>query len=354
MPRPPTSSRGCPPRSTSSCAPSRHAARGPPVDASAALALVRQTRGTLDPVVLGRRSATVVGTRPVAAVSGPPASSAAEHASSEHASAAGTAVLAAVPAARALETGLSSPDSTPTTTLTGIGPSATSHLVTTSPHGDGVQHTLALSHHDLAVAGPHGEDDDEPAPPRRRRAAWWWSFAIVVLIVGAATGASWWFLSGPGAYTTVPSGLVGAAQAEAETALEAVDLRSTVGEAYDDSFAAGTVISTDPEASGKVRKDGAVHLQVSLGIKMLNVPTGLVGADAEAATEALESATFEVGEQLQDHSDSVPAGAVLAVSVPEGSSQPHSTVVQLTVSQGPAPVTVPRSWASRRTRRWPR
>ncbi|MFD6091969.1 Stk1 family PASTA domain-containing Ser/Thr kinase [Oerskovia sp. NPDC060338] len=320
------------------------AARTPddrPVDAAAALTLVRQTRAALDPAVFGRRS--------VPASSGPTSSNA------KGPDSGATAVLAGVAAAGASTAGASrtagdpqtgrpgspsaaQPDSTPTTVLTGIGPASTAHLVTTSAQGQGVQHTLAMSRGDLAA---DGHDDGVPSPRRRRRRAGWWWFLVVLLLAGAAVGASWWFLSGPGAYTAVPGNLVGATQAEAETTLRAVDLRSTVKEAYDDSFPAGTVISTDPPAGGKVRKDGAVNLLVSLGVKMLDVPTGLVGTSAEAATAALEDAGFEVGDPVGDYSDNMPAGDVLAVSVPEGSSQPHSTVVQLTVSQGPAPVTIP-------------
>ncbi|MGW6007147.1 Stk1 family PASTA domain-containing Ser/Thr kinase [Oerskovia enterophila] len=323
------------------------AARTPddrPVDAGAALTLVRQTRAALDPAVLDRRSV-------------PSSSGAAGAAGTDRKGpdSGATAVLAGVAAAGAATAGASrtavdgqagatgspssaQPDSTPTTVLTGIGPTSTAHLVTTSAQGQGVQHTLAMSRGDLAVDGP---DDGAPSSRRRRRRAGWWWFLVVLLLAGAAVGASWWFLSGPGAYTAVPGNLVGATQAEAETTLRAVDLRSTVKEAYDDSFPAGTVISTDPPAGGKVRKDGAVNLLVSLGVKMLDVPTGLVGTTADSATAALEAAGFEVGDPVQEHSDNMPAGDVLAVSVPEGSSQPHSTVVQLTVSQGPAPVTVP-------------
>ncbi|MEV7961245.1 Stk1 family PASTA domain-containing Ser/Thr kinase [Oerskovia paurometabola] len=291
------------------------AARSPqdrPVDASAALALVRQTRQVLDPAVLEQRSST---------------------AAPSTASAAG-----ANPAPSA-----GSPD----TAVLGV---ATAALVGARPVvvDAGAQHTLALDRDALAAHGAvhgSGPDDgagDDPLPgPRRRRRGWWWGLAIVLLLVGAVTGASWWFLSGPGAYTVVPGGLVGAPQAGAQQTLVAVDLRNEVTEAYDDTFAAGTVISTDPEAGKKVRKDGTVHLLVSLGVKMIEIPSGLVGKPLDEATEALKDAGFTVGDPVDAYSDTVPAGIVTGVSEPEGSSVAHSTVPVLTVSQGPAPVTVP-------------
>ncbi|TGJ97182.1 serine/threonine protein kinase, partial [Actinotalea fermentans ATCC 43279 = JCM 9966 = DSM 3133] len=217
------------------------------------------------------------------------------------------------------------------------------------PTGDaGTQHTLALDRTTVAahagtpdLPSEHGPEVEVLRRAGRRRRAWWWSLAIVVLLAGALTGASWWFLSGPGAYTIVPGGLVGAPQAGAEQTLAAVDLRSDVTEAYDDTFTAGTVISTDPGAGEKVRKDGEVHLLVSLGVKMIEIPAGLVGKPAEEATEALKDAGFTVGDPVEAYSDTVPAGTVVSVSEPEGTSVPHSTVPVLTVSQGPAPVTIP-------------
>ncbi|MFF2622319.1 Stk1 family PASTA domain-containing Ser/Thr kinase [Oerskovia jenensis] len=288
------------------------AARAPedrPVDASAALALVRQTRQALDPAVLDRRSSTTS-----RALSGT-----APGAGSPDTAVLGVATAAAVVGARA--------DGTATD----------------------AQHTLALDRTALAAHGvapgtsPGSGAGDDPLPPsgRRRRRGWWWGLAIVVLLAGALTGASWWFLSGPGAYTVVPGGLVGAPRAGAEQTLVAVNLRSKATEAYDDTFAAGTVISTEPEAGKKVRKDGEVHLLVSLGVKMIEIPTGLVGAPVEQATEALKDAGFTVGDPVDAYSDAVPAGTVMGVSEPEGSSVAHSTVPVLTVSQGPAPVTVP-------------
>ncbi|MHA7133192.1 Stk1 family PASTA domain-containing Ser/Thr kinase [Oerskovia turbata] len=286
------------------------AARSPqdrPVDASAALALVRHTREALDPAALDHRSAP-----PVTAPATTPSAVSSD-----------TAVLGAPVAG-------------------GTGALATtSGPVGTAPASLDQAATVALDRAALAEhAGDAGGFDETPLPRRRRR-GWWWALAIVVLLAGLVTGASWWFLSGPGAYTIVPGGLVGAPQAGAEQTLDAVGLRSDVTKAFDDTFAAGTVISTDPGHGERVRKDGEVGLVVSLGVKMLEIPSGLTGMTAEEATAALTGAGFAVGDQVLAHSDDVPAGIVMGVSEPEGTSVPHSTVPVLTVSQGPAPVTIP-------------
>lgn len=299
------------------------AARAPedrPVDASAALALVRQTRQTIGPDALEGRSTALAGGAPRAA---------------EAALSPDTAPLGAVAPTRPL-------DVPPGAVLVASTPSPATPGQVRRP-ADGEQPTVVIDRTALAVqeVGPYDDESGSLAVPRRRRHGWWWGLAIVVLLFGALTGASWWFLSGPGAYTPVPGGLVGAPQADAEQTLQAVDLRSTAETTYDDSFAAGTVISTDPGAGERVRKDGEVHLLVSLGVKMIEVPTGLVGARVDDATKALEEAGFTVGDPVEKFSDTVPAGLVIEVSTPEGTSVAHSTVPVLTVSKGPAPVTVP-------------
>jgi serine/threonine-protein kinase len=328
------------------------AARSPedrPVDASAALALVRQTRQALDPAALEGRSSRATGTAAASGAEPTPSAGSPDTAVLGVATAALAGALARPGDTPSGTTGTpvpsTAPDSTPTTALPGLW--ATRDGSAPQP-GDraGTQHTLALDRTAVAAHGdaPGSEDGREDEVLRRagrRRRAWWWGLAIVVLLAGALTGASWWFLSGPGAYTIVPGGLVGAPQAGAEQTLAAVDLRSDVTEAYDDTFAAGTVISTDPGAGEKVRKDGEVHLLVSLGVKMIEIPAGLVGKPAEEATEALKDAGFTVGDPVEAYSDTVPAGTVVSVSVAEGTSVPHSTVPVLTVSQGPAPVTIP-------------
>jgi eukaryotic-like serine/threonine-protein kinase len=299
------------------CALAARAPQDRPIDASAALTLVRHTREALDLAVLDARPTTSVVSAPSAGSSDTVALGAPTGARPD-----APVVAGAAPAGHAVATTLAAPDQTATVAFDRAA------LVAEPGEQDG------------AAGGGYGAPAEAPLPRRRRRGGWW-ALAVFVLLAGLVTGASWWFLSGPGAYTSVPGGLVGAPQAGAEQTLDAVGLRSDVTQEYDDTFAAGTVISTAPGPGERVRKDGEVTLVVSLGVKMLEVPSGLTGATAEDATTALKDAGFTVGEAVMAHSDDVPAGVVIGVSEPEGSSVPHSTVPVLTVSQGPAPVTIP-------------
>ncbi len=170
---------------------------------------------------------------------------------------------------------------------------------------------------------------------------------VLLVLAAGGGGAAWWFTSGPGAFTTVPDGLTGVSRAEAEGVLDDAGLGTTVDERYDDTVPAGAVVSTDPPPGDAVRKDGSVQLVVSRGVRMLTVPTGLVGATQDEATAAIQGADLTLGEPVPEHHDEVPAGQVMAVTDPdgnaivEGSTVRHDLPVVLTVSAGPAPVVVP-------------
>jgi len=177
-----------------------------------------------------------------------------------------------------------------------------------------------------------------PRPPRRLRAVAW---ALVLLLAGGGLGTWWWFADGPGAWTSVPTGVAGVAADEARAVLEDAGLATTTSRAFDDDVPAGSVVTTVPAPGDRVRHDGSVELVVSRGVQMLTVPEDLVGKDQDDASAALRDAGFTVGDPARSYDDEAPRGEVLDVSVDEGSRQRHDTVVTLTVSDGPAPVQVP-------------
>lgn len=190
-----------------------------------------------------------------------------------------------------------------------------------------------------------------PGPPSGRRRgparAVAWTLVVLLVLAAGGGGAAWWFTSGPGAYTTVPAGLTGVPRAEAVSDLDAAGLEPAVEERYDDAVPAGTVVSSEPASGDDVRKDGTVHLVVSKGVRMLTVPADLVGSTQVEASSALEAADLTVAEPQTTADDKVPAGQVMAVTDDDGATLeagaeiPHDTPVVLTVSSGPAPVVVP-------------
>lgn len=179
------------------------------------------------------------------------------------------------------------------------------------------------------------------AGPRRRRRRALWIVVLVLLLAAAGGGTYWWFNAGPGAYTVVPTGLTGVPVADAEATLALAALSADPVEAFSDTVPAGDVISADPGEGDRISKDGSVTLTVSQGIEHFTVPTGLTGLPVTESVDALKAAGFTKVSTTSAWNTTIPADAVMSVSVAEGSSLPHNTPIVLDVSKGPEPVTVP-------------
>ncbi|MDN6566772.1 MAG: PASTA domain-containing protein, partial [Actinomyces sp.] len=87
-------------------------------------------------------------------------------------------------------------------------------------------------------------------------------------------------------------------------------------------------------------KDVAVTLLVSKGVDMREVPT-LTGSTQPQAQEALAGAGLALGTLTQEYSETVGEGLVISQSKDPGASVPHDTGVDLVVSKGREPITVP-------------
>ena len=285
------------------------AAREPddrPIDASAALELVRRTRVSLDPETLARRADVSP------SISLPLATDAGDEAPDDDAL---DRVLA----------GSTSRDDAPAN-----GPDATTTRLALVPAGG----TVALP-----IGTGIRPVDDKPTPTRRRRRIIWAS-VVALLLVGAGAGAWWFVTAGPGAYTTVPQ-VAGETQDVATTILTGHGLAADPVQAFDHSVAAGLVVATTPAEGARIRKDGTVTVTVSKGQDLVTVPDKLVGAlqaDAEAAlTAAGLKATYVDGKH---YSDTAQLGAVIEASAKPGDQLERSSEVVLTISDGRAPVTI--------------
>ncbi|WP_062073522.1 Stk1 family PASTA domain-containing Ser/Thr kinase [Demequina sediminicola] len=267
------------------------AADARPQDARAALALVRDLHGSLDDPTLARRAT--------------PPSGAVATTSSD---AAATAVLHEPPSGStvALPIGLEGSDAV---------------LVT----------------YDTQLT----DDDPEAIEPeqQRHRAGWWIGAIAAALLVMGALGIWWYQAVGPGAYTTVPDVTAQTAE-EATRVLTDLGFDVTTEETHDDAIAAGNVVNTDPAAQQRALNGAEVTIFVSLGKLQLTVPdvTGMTSAEAE---ETLTDVGFTVADPVLEHSDTVEADLVIAVSPEADQSVDHDTPVELTVSEGPEPIETP-------------
>jgi eukaryotic-like serine/threonine-protein kinase len=178
--------------------------------------------------------------------------------------------------------------------------------------------------------------DDASDHPRR---VWPVVVSVLLVLALAGGGAFWWFTAGPGATTRVPS-VQALTVTAAQDELKLADLRASVTEAYDETVAAGTVMSANPGPGTEVRKLSSVDLTVSKGPERYAAP-GLVGTSADAAEAALQAQHLLLGERTEQFSDTVEAGTVVAQDPAAGTSLKPGAAVAVTVSKGrqPLPVT---------------
>ncbi len=102
----------------------------------------------------------------------------------------------------------------------------------------------------------------------------------------------------------------------------------------------GYVVRQDPPAGAKLAKNAVVTLVISGGLPRVQIPD-VKGYSAADAQRALQASKLRSKVAAQVYSAAIPAGQVIDVSPPVGSSLRENSVVALTVSKGVQPVTVP-------------
>ncbi|MDQ1295468.1 MAG: eukaryotic-like serine/threonine-protein kinase, partial [Actinomycetota bacterium] len=164
----------------------------------------------------------------------------------------------------------------------------------------------------------------------------------VAVLVGLSlllAGWAWWVAAGPGAYRTTPN-VVGLTQQQATERLSAEGLSTRAESAFSDTAPTGTVLRTNPAADGKVRERGRVTLFVCAGPQTVTVPS-VQGRTVDEVTETLRKAHLVAGENSEQYHDTVPEGSVVSSDPIAGRKVDNGTTVNLVLSQGPRPVTVP-------------
>src|SRR5690625_4357376 len=222
---------------------------------------------------------------------------------------------------------------------TGEDTAATSSLGTSNRFG-----TISLPIG--AVTATHARTDEPEVDSadrnrrgrRRRRVA---TVVTVALLLLGAAGAGWWYLVlGPGSHTPVPD-VAGQEEARAIALVETADLRPVTSTSHHDDVPAGQVIQTDPPAGTELARQTSVTLLGSLGVQMVAVPAVAGMSESEAAQE-LAAAEFSTEARTStEYSADVPEGDVIEVSPEAGSLVEHHSTVELIVSAGREPITVP-------------
>ena len=161
-----------------------------------------------------------------------------------------------------------------------------------------------------------------------------------LLIVAASFGGSWWWTEyGPGSYLTMPT-TTGRNLADVQADLGAIGLASSVEEEFSDDVQSGIVTHSDPDGGSSVHKSTNVQLYVSKGIDMKDVPN-VVGKGQDEASRTLTDAGLALGAVTDAYSEDVPPGQVISQSVAAGTSLAHDSTVDVVLSKGREPRTVP-------------
>ncbi len=191
-----------------------------------------------------------------------------------------------------------------------------------------------------AVVRASGASPVLHADGRRRSLAGRIVALLAVLAVAGSIGGWWWWTEyGPGSYLDMPATSDRSAAA-VESQLQAMGLGVITEEAFSDSVAQGSVISSDPAGGEPVHKDAEVRLVVSKGVDMKTVPD-LSGRTSDQAASDLTAAGLQIGTTSEEYSEDVAQGLVLSQSVETGTSIPHDTAVDVVVSKGREPIEVP-------------
>lgn len=126
----------------------------------------------------------------------------------------------------------------------------------------------------------------------------------------------------------------------AEAALMAANIQiSKRSVVFDTRTPEGAVAGTTPKAGSLLKPGATVELLVSKGPEPVPVPN-IVGARANAAKNALSAVDLK-SVVTQRFSNKVPDGRVINVKPQVGTVIPAGTSVDVIVSKGPPPVTVP-------------
>jgi serine/threonine-protein kinase len=143
---------------------------------------------------------------------------------------------------------------------------------------------------------------------------------------------------GPERYA-VPS-VAGQSLADATTLLTDNSLKvGAQRQVYDPKIAKGKVVTTDPKAGTRLKKNTPVVLVVSRGPKPVPVPD-VAGTSVGKATDTLTKLGLKVT-STEKYSDSVDSGKVISTNPDPGTALLPGASVELVVSKGPPPVTVP-------------
>lgn len=134
----------------------------------------------------------------------------------------------------------------------------------------------------------------------------------------------------------------GYSQSEAEAAIIALGLETSIQQEYSDTVAIGKVIRIDPAAGTQLTSGATVTLVVSLGEEDKKVPVPDVkGQDEATAKKTLTDSGFQVSVETTETANGAAEGCVASQSVSAGTQADPGTAITIYVYHAPAATPVP-------------
>jgi eukaryotic-like serine/threonine-protein kinase len=192
-----------------------------------------------------------------------------------------------------------------------------------------------------ASAPPRQPEQSKPTTRRSRRGP---ILLVCVLALALLVGLGGWYL-GVARFTSTPAVInLSATTAKAKVEKAGLTFKATK-EAYSETVAKGSVISTDPGAGDRISKNGTVAAVISLGPERHAVPD-VRGKTLDEAQALLTGASLGFGQAVEKYSEKVPQGQVINTDPAPGTPLRRDSAVNVIVSKGKKPITIP-DWTSR-------
>jgi len=164
---------------------------------------------------------------------------------------------------------------------------------------------------------------------------------LAVVLIGVVLGARAVLTSDapPAPEVTVPD-VTGTTLEEAVAALGAVDLRvGRITEVETETSAPGTVLTQLPGAGSQLAVGGSVDISVARSPALTTVPN-VAGLSESEALRRLRDAGLVPGTRVRAASDTLPSGTVVGTQPGPGTRVAVDTVIEVTISDGPARASV--------------
>lgn len=187
-------------------------------------------------------------------------------------------------------------------------------------------------------SAPHQPAPARPAPKLSNKspvATVFWIVLLIALVIGMALGG-WWFTTGR--YGEIPT-VIGMDKATAQATVEEAGFSSTLDERYDNKAEKNTVMGTDPAKGQKAVRGSEVAVLLSLGKP--TVPDPGTNSSLQYYTNKLTDRTLKVKKGDDVYSDEIAKGHIAEVQPAAGTEVNTGSTVEVRMSKGKRPVTVP-------------